>query len=71
MKYKIDQVTYTLFESGLQRFWQRLAYKKNLHIINKIDSDTIITLLNTRGFFILIFSICIILFLVFNGNSFI
>ena len=66
MKYKIDQVTYTLFESGLQRFWQRLAYKKiNLHIINKIDSDTIITLLNTRGFFILIFSICIILFLVF------
>ena len=63
IKNKIDQVTYSLFESGLQRFWYRLAYRKIK--IKIIDPENIISLLHTRGFFILILSIHIILFLVF------
>ena len=63
MKNKIDQVTYSLFESGLQRLWQRLAYRRiNLRQINV---DSIITLQHTRGLFVLIFLIYVILFLIF------
>ena len=62
LKNRIDSVINSLFESGLKSFWHRLSHRKmNIH---EIDAENIITLLHTRGFFILIFIIYIILFCV-------
>ena len=62
VKNKIDSVIYSLIESGLQKFWTGLHYSRM--DLDKIDVENKITLLHTRGVFILIFSIYIILFLI-------